>query len=651
MHSHTYAYVNGTLVVARSQNDAGDEIESAALTHFDIYGGDINTTGLPLEDYFPVLKTKLSDGDDIVLIRAEAPLYHSFTQSAGYSCTKADYRYLYHNFTELTIDGDKVIEAKPDEKLSITVREQEKTADTDDPEKSCAKDVNLFLSDPQLSKEDAKAKPALTIVKAADGEDEKTVATDEDGIAEFSVATEGWYKLQVMKGGNALEIYQDLDKITDGTYPNLAAGEYIFVHVTMDKEFEDLAEAKTVLDGVLKEAADAKSAYEASKEAAETAAATPGEEAVAAANKALADAKTAQGKAAAAKEAVDQYLEAVQTLAAKKEQMSDAHKADITSLLENAEDMASDAAAAKDAADAEVKKAEEAQDKVVTKAALKECQDEIAKLKQDVADKQSEIDALKSQNTTNQNKINELNSQIEVAQAEISALQEGGEADEETINKLNEQIKTAQGKIDTLTQQITDNQTEINTLKDQVAAAQSTIEDLTNLTAAKKDAIDKLNKYLDDNAKEILPENSDSAELTVLKAIMSIKDAASEEDIKKAYDTAIAKLDEKISVKKAVDTAKAQKVKGLKVKVKKNKATVTWKKNADVTGYEVFRSMKKKSGYKKVATLKKNTKVKFVNKNLKKGKKYFYKVRTFTKVNGKTYYGKYTSVKATKKIK
>ena len=651
MHSHTYAYINGTLAVSRAANE---EVEMATLTHFDLYDGEFATVENDercVADHFKLLNTKLSDGDDIVIVRAEAPMARYWAQSNGLLCHGAYYRYHYHNFTELTIDGDKVIEAKPDEKLSITVHEQEKTADTNDPEKSYAKDVNLFLSDPQVSKEDAKAEPALTIVKAMDGDDEETVATDEDGTAEFSVAKEGWYKLQVAKTATQFEVYFDQDKTVDGTYPNLAAGEYIFVHVTMDKEFEDLAEAKPVLDGVLKEAADAKSAYESSKEAAETAAATPGEEAVAAANKALADAKTAQEKAAEAKEAVDQYQEAVQALAAKKEQMSDAHKADITSLIENAEEMASDAAAAKDAADAEVKKAEEAQDKAVTKAALKECQDEIAKLKQDVADKQSEIDALKSQNTTNQNKINELNSQIEAAQAEISALQESGEADEEMINKLNEQIETAQGKIDTLTQQITDNQTEINTLKDQVAAAQSTIEDLTNLTAAKKDAIDKLNKYLDDNAKEILPEDSDSAELAVLKAIMSIKDAASEEDIKKAYDAAIKKLDEKISVKRAVDTAKAQKVKGLKVKVKKNKATVTWKKNAKVTGYEVFRSMKKKGGYKKVATLKKNTKVKLVNKNLKKGKKYFYKVRTFTKVNGKTYYGKYTAVKATKKIK
>ena len=651
MHSHTYAYINGTLVVSRAANEA---VEMATLTHFDIYDGEFATVENDercVADHFKLLSTKLSDGDDIVIVRAEAPMARYWAQSNGLLCHGAYYRYHYHNFTELTIDGDKVIEAKPDEKLSITVHEQEKTADTNDPEKSCAKDVNLFLSDPQVSKEDAKAEPALTIVKTIDGDDEETVVTDEDGTAEFSVAKEGWYKLQVAKTATQLEVYFDQDKTVDGTYPNLAAGEYIFVHVTMDKEFEDLAEAEANLDAVLKEAADAKTAYESSKEAAETAAATPGEEAVAAANKALADAKTAQEKAVAAKEAADQYLGTVQTLAAKKERMSDAHKTEIASLLESAEEMASDAAAAKDAADAELKKAEEAQDKAVTKAALKECQDEIARLKQDVADKQSEIDDLKSQNTINQGKIDDLNSQIEAAQAEITALQESGEADEETINELNEQIETAQGKIDTLTQQIADNQTEINTLKDQVAAAQSTIEDLTNLTEAKKDAIDKLNKYLDDNAKDILPEDSDSAELAVLKAIMNIKDAASEEDIKKAYDTAIAKLDEKISVKKAVDTAKAQTIKGLKVKVKKNKATVTWKKNANVTGYEVFRSMKKKGGYKKVATLKKNTKVKFVNKNLKKGKKYFYKVRTFTKVNGKTYYGKYTAVKATKKIK
>ena len=192
-------------------------------------------------------------------------------------------------------------------------------------------------------------------------------------------------------------------------------------------------------------------------------------------------------------------------------------------------------------------------------------------------------------------------------------------------------------------------------------AAQSAIDTMSQadpLAEARTEAINRVYKYLEENTKNMLASDADSAELAALKALLTIKDAKTADEITKAADAAIAKFDEKIAAKKAADekaakitAAKAQTVKGIKVKVKKNKATVSWKKNTEVTGYEVYRSTKKKSGYKKVATLKKNTKVKFVNKNLKKGKKYFYKVRTFTKVNGKTYYGKYTSVKATKKIK
>ena len=69
----------------------------------------------------------------------------------------------------------------------------------------------------------------------------------------------------------------------------------------------------------------------------------------------------------------------------------------------------------------------------------------------------------------------------------------------------------------------------------------------------------------------------------------------------------------------------------------KGKKTVTlkWKKVSGATGYLVYRSTKKDSGYQRIAVLKKGTKTAYTDKKgLKKGKKYFYRIIT---VKRKTY--------------
>ncbi len=71
-----------------------------------------------------------------------------------------------------------------------------------------------------------------------------------------------------------------------------------------------------------------------------------------------------------------------------------------------------------------------------------------------------------------------------------------------------------------------------------------------------------------------------------------------------------------------------------KVKGKKT-VTLKWKKVSGATGYLVYRSTKKDSGYQRIAVLKKGTKTAYTDKKgLKKGKKYFYRIIT---VKRKTY--------------
>lgn len=81
---------------------------------------------------------------------------------------------------------------------------------------------------------------------------------------------------------------------------------------------------------------------------------------------------------------------------------------------------------------------------------------------------------------------------------------------------------------------------------------------------------------------------------------------------------------------------------------KKKTATISWKKLSGVDGYVVYRSTKKNSGYKKVTTIKKASTKSYINKKLKSKITYYYKVRSYKKVNGKTAYSNYSSIKKVK---
>ncbi|MDO5294304.1 MAG: fibronectin type III domain-containing protein, partial [bacterium] len=85
-------------------------------------------------------------------------------------------------------------------------------------------------------------------------------------------------------------------------------------------------------------------------------------------------------------------------------------------------------------------------------------------------------------------------------------------------------------------------------------------------------------------------------------------------------------------------------VKNVKVvKQSSSKVKVSWKKLSGVTGYEVY--MKTNNGqYKKVYTNKGASKVTYTRSGLKKGYRYSFKVRAYNKLNGKTAYGKMSSV-------
>ena len=95
-------------------------------------------------------------------------------------------------------------------------------------------------------------------------------------------------------------------------------------------------------------------------------------------------------------------------------------------------------------------------------------------------------------------------------------------------------------------------------------------------------------------------------------------------------------------------------VTGLKAtNVKTKSVKLTWTKVKNAEGYYVYKSTKKSSGFKKVATIKEGSTVKYTCKKLKKGKTYYFKVKAYnTYKNAEdvvtTNAGKFSAVKSAK---
>lgn len=155
--------------------------------------------------------------------------------------------------------------------------------------------------------------------------------------------------------------------------------------------------------------------------------------------------------------------------------------------------------------------------------------------------------------------------------------------------------------------------------------AAETVEAVYALLAEYKDKIDQLKTIVQYEAEEAVQQEE-------IKRKARKKAAA----IKKA--------------KAAKTTVSVKALKKHKVKVSWKKVTLSYtvdgKKYTDaVTGYKVYRAAKKNGKYKLLKTIKKAGTLKYTDKKLKKGKKYFYKVRAYIKVEGKTYLGKWSKAR------
>ena len=75
-----------------------------------------------------------------------------------------------------------------------------------------------------------------------------------------------------------------------------------------------------------------------------------------------------------------------------------------------------------------------------------------------------------------------------------------------------------------------------------------------------------------------------------------------------------------------------------------NKVTLTWSGVDGATGYRIYRSTSKTSGFKKIKSITKSSKVTYTNSNVSCGTTYYYKVRAYRLVDGNYYFGAYSPV-------
>lgn len=82
-------------------------------------------------------------------------------------------------------------------------------------------------------------------------------------------------------------------------------------------------------------------------------------------------------------------------------------------------------------------------------------------------------------------------------------------------------------------------------------------------------------------------------------------------------------------------------VTGLKATSTTSSISLSWTKVSSVSGYEVYRATSRYGTYTKMST---RTSTSYKSTSVSKTKTYYYKVRAYKTVNGKKYYGKFSSV-------
>ena len=201
-------YINGTLAVNRTGKVPRDWQGYIGKNA----GGKLDTSTLNFD-------VQLHNGDDIVILRAQGPGYNYYGDVAAGG---AAYNFYYKSLALLAIQEDR-IEVEAGKPFSLTVTRTSAAAEETKTTRSVA-DVSLFVSETQKTEAAAQAAPALEAVGSK---------TDANGKATTTLYKEGWYRLATVDvTPQTPTIGNNNGDESGGNFPNLAAGDYVLVHVT-----------------------------------------------------------------------------------------------------------------------------------------------------------------------------------------------------------------------------------------------------------------------------------------------------------------------------------------------------------------------------------------------------------------------------------
>ena len=461
-----------------------------------------------------------------------------------------------------------------------------------------------------------------------------------DGIDESDVKYDSWTVHDYE--GNYKGIGQEQGKVQNVAFPNSYARfnmPFNDVTVTLNWEPVDVDKLKNNAKAAVNDAFDAYDPddyfqedfdqIEAIKDAAIEAIdeATLSTEVTPAKKQALADMADIETKAdviAAAKEAIEEKFNAVDT-----SEMNDAEKANLAKAKEDA-----------------LKAAEKASDRDALAKAGTDADQAIEAVKKQAEDRQAKEKADAKAAQAVAEKIEALKDAADLTLDDSDAVKEAREAYDALTDNQKKLVPASD------LQKLKNSEALEKALQDKKAAEEAAAKAEEEKKAA-EEALKKAeeDKKAAEEAAKKAEEDKKAADEAAKKAEEEKK--AAEEALKKAE--ADKKAAEEAKAKAEADLVKAEqdafeilaKVKIKKVKGAKKKITVTWKKADGAKGYEILVA-KNKKGTKaaKTYTVKKNA-AKKVIKKLKKGK-YFVKVRAYKTIKGNTIYGKYSKVKKVK---
>ncbi len=217
-------YINGTLAVNRTGKVPRDWQGYIGKN----VGGKLDTSKLNFD-------VQLHNGDDIVILRAQGPGYNYYGDVAAGG---AAYNFYYKSLALLAIQEDR-IEVEAGKPFSLTVTRTSAAAEETKTTRSVA-DVSLFVSEKQETEAAAQAAPALEAVGSK---------TDANGKATTTLYKEGWYRLATIDvTPQTPTIGNNNGDESGGNFPNLAAGDYVLVHV---KPSADTSAARASLQAEL----------------------------------------------------------------------------------------------------------------------------------------------------------------------------------------------------------------------------------------------------------------------------------------------------------------------------------------------------------------------------------------------------------------